>query len=110
MRKGTQLFIGSDQRPAAVERGGRDQAISRIPVLKDGATTENSDFRSDRQDTQFQSLKEPGEIFNGWDIIRKQKTTAFMKKGHLPKGNIGNGELAVLPAFFKGCGSTLAEP
>jgi len=55
-------------------------------------------------------LKETGEIFNGWDIIRKQKTTAFMKKGHLPKGNIGNGELAVLPAFFKGCGSTPAEP
>jgi hypothetical protein len=55
-------------------------------------------------------LKETGEIFNGWDIIRKQKTTAFMKKGHLPKGNIGNGELAVLPAIFKGCGSTLAEP
>ena len=63
-----------------------------------------------RQDTQAQSLKETGEIFNGWDIIRKQKTTAFMKKGHFPKGNIGNGELAVLPAFFKGCGSTPAEP
>jgi hypothetical protein len=55
-------------------------------------------------------LKEAGEIVNGWDIIRKQKTPAFMKKGHLPKGNIGNGELAVLPAFFKGCGSTPAEP
>jgi hypothetical protein len=55
-------------------------------------------------------LKEAGEIVNGWDIIRKQKTPAFMKKGHLPKGNIGNGELAVLPAFFKGRGSTPAEP
>ena len=74
------------------------------------AARENSDFRSDRQDTQAQSLKETGEIFNGWDIIRKLKTTAFMKKGHLRKGNMGNGELAVLPAFFKGCGSTPAEP
>ena len=110
IRKGTQLFIGCDQRPAAVERSGRDEAISRIPVLKYGAARENSDISRDRQDTQAQSLKETGEIFNGWDIIRKQKTTAFMKKGHLPKGNIGNGELAVLPAFFKGCGSTLAEP
>ena len=109
-RQGTQLFIGCDQRPAAVERSGRDEAISRIPVLNGGAARENSDFRGDQQDTQAQSLKETGEIFNGLDIIRKQKTTAFMKKGHLPKGNIGNGELAVLPAFFKGCGSTLAEP
>ena len=110
IRKGTQLLIGSDQRPTAVERGGRDEAISRIPVLKDGAARESSDFRRDRQDTQSQSLKETREVFNGWDIIRKQKTTAFMKKGHLRKGNIGNGELAVLPAFFKGCGSTPAEP
>jgi hypothetical protein len=110
IRKGTQLFIGSDQRPTAVERGGRDEAICRIHVLKDGAASENSDFRRDRQDTQSQSLKETREVFNGWDIIRKQKTTAFMKKGHLRKGNIGNGELAVLPAFFKGCGSTPAEP
>ena len=93
-----------------MERGGRDEAISRIPVLKDGAARENSDFRSDRKDTQAQSLKETGEIINSWDIIRKQKTTAFMKKGQLRKGNTGNGELAVLPAFFKGCGSTLAEP
>jgi hypothetical protein len=110
IRKGMQLFIGCDQRPAAVERSGRDEAIRRIPVLKYGAARKNSDFRSDRQDTQAQSLKETGEIFNDWDFIRKQKTTAFMKKGHLPKGNIGNGELAVLPAFFKGCGSTLTEP
>jgi hypothetical protein len=34
IRKGTQLFIGCDQRPVAVERSGRDEAISRIPVLK----------------------------------------------------------------------------
>jgi hypothetical protein len=77
-------------------------------VLKEGAARENSDFHRDWQDIQAQSLKETGEIVNGWDIIRKQKTTAFMKKGHFPKGNIGNGELAVLPAFFKGCGSTPA--
>jgi hypothetical protein len=31
---GTQRFIGCDQRPAAVERSGGDEAISRIPVLK----------------------------------------------------------------------------
>ena len=91
IRRGTQLLIGCDQRPAAVERSGRNEAISRIPMLICGAARENSDFRSDRQDTQAQSLKKTGEVFNGWDIIRKQKTTAFMKKGHLPKGNIGNG-------------------
>ena len=33
-RKGTQLFVGCDQRPAAGECSGRDEAIRRIPVLK----------------------------------------------------------------------------
>lgn len=55
-------------------------------------------------------MKQTGEIVNGWHIIRKLKTATLMKKGHLPKGNVGNGELAVLPALFKGCGSTAAEP
>jgi len=40
MRMGTQRFIGCDQRPAAVERSGGDEAISRIPVLKDGAVSD----------------------------------------------------------------------
>ena len=100
MRKGTQLFIGSDQRPAAVERGGRDEAISKIPVLKGGAARESSDFRSDRQDTQSQSLKETGEIFNGWDIIRKLKTAAIDQEGQLPQRDVGDGQLALLPAFL----------
>ena len=108
--QGTELFISGDQRPATVKCRGRDQAISWIAMLKQGAAGENSNVRGDGQDIEPQSLKKTGEIFNSWHIIRKPKTTAFMQKGDLPKGNIGNGELAILPAFFKGCGSTPAEP
>jgi hypothetical protein len=58
-RQGMQLFIGCDQRPATLERSGRDEAIGRIPVLKEGAVGENSDFRGDRQDPQAHGLQQP---------------------------------------------------
>jgi len=46
--KGTQLFLGCNQRPAAVECRRRDEAISRIPMLKNGAAGENGYLRSER--------------------------------------------------------------
>jgi hypothetical protein len=105
--QGTELFISSDQRPATVKCRGRDQAISWIAMLKHGAAGENSNVRGDGQDIEPQSLKKTGEIFNSWHIIRKPKTTAFMQKGDLPKGNIGNGELAILPAFSRAAAALL---
>jgi hypothetical protein len=93
-----------------VEGGGRNEAIRRIPVLNYGAASENNIAGSDPQTRPSQSLKEMGKILNGWDIIRKPKTSTFMKKGHLLKRYVGDGELGVLPAFFKGCGNTFAEP
>lgn len=79
-------------------------------MLNYGAASENSIPGSDRQTRPSQSLKEMEKILNGWDIIRKPKPTTFMKKGHLSKRYVGDGELDVLPAFFKGCGNTFAEP
>lgn len=94
-----------------MEGGGRNEAISGIPMLNYGAASdENSIAGSDRQSRPFQSLEEMGKILNGWDIIRKPKKTTFMKKGHLLKRYVGDGELDVFPPFFKGCGNTFAEP
>jgi hypothetical protein len=45
--QGTELFISGDQRPATVKRRGRDEAISRIAMLKQGAAGENSDLSRD---------------------------------------------------------------
>ena len=55
--QGMELFISGDQRPATVKCRGRDQAISWIAMLKQGAAGENSDISRDWQDLQPKGLQ-----------------------------------------------------
>lgn len=105
----TELFISGDQWPATVKCRGRDQAISWIAMLKQGAAGENSDSSRDGQDLQAKRLLQSGEIDNRADIAWKLKAAAIDQEGQLPQGDVGDGQLALLPAFLQGCGGTGAE-
>mgnify|MGYP007082905306 CR=1 FL=1 len=105
----TELFISGDQRPATVKCRGRDQAISWIAMLKQGAAGENSDISRDWQNLQTKGQQQPREIVNRADIIRKLEAAPIDQKGQLPQRDIGDGQLALLPSFLQRCGGTDAE-
>lgn len=107
--QGKELFISGDQGPATVMCRGRDQAISWIAMLKQGAAGENSDLSRDGQDLQAKGLQQPGEIVNRADIAWKLKAAAIDQEGQLPQRDVGDGQLALLPAFLQSCGGTGAE-
>ena len=95
----TELFISGDQRPAPLKCRGRDQAISWIAMLKQGAAGENSDLSRDWQHLQTQGLQQPGEIVNRADIAWKLKAAAIDQEGQLPQRDVGDGEMSAMASW-----------